>query len=348
MLELLLREATPDQVLKTWTNSHNEWGKGLSLSQYHDRERFLSSYPFAKQGVTSWVLVPASDPTTLNILSACETYARPCVANNEGELVEGKCFSVASVFTPEEHRGMGYARTMMTKVLEAVKAKEGAIASTLYSDVGPLFYAKLGWVVHPSVTARLTIPQSDDALEALLSNLLGPTGTNDGVTTLTIDTAATLLQFDIPHIKAHIASTPSSFAVLPTPECFEWMFARSQFYARHYRNIQQLSVCGVQCPGFNAFVLWAHDFKEGVLTVARFWAASEEGARVLLIAAIKEAKSAGLSEIRLWDPNLEGSLKGVQKHFQVENRSSSLSSLAYFGPGVGERKWLYNENYAWV
>lgn len=78
----------------------------------------------------------------------------------EGELVQGTCFAIASVFTPNAHRRRGYAAKMLSLLLQELKSRKGAVASTLYSDIGPNYYSKIGWEAHPSVSLVLDLNPS--------------------------------------------------------------------------------------------------------------------------------------------------------------------------------------------
>lgn len=138
----MLKIANEQESLKTLELNHCEWGKELSLEEYIQRELYLLARPFAVSGRKCWVLVRNDE-----IISSCETYDRACVINNK----RGKCASIASVFTPVNHRRKGYAKALMTLLRDRL-VNEGYECSTLYSDVGPIYYSNLGWNVFSSIS----------------------------------------------------------------------------------------------------------------------------------------------------------------------------------------------------
>jgi predicted N-acetyltransferase YhbS len=54
-----------------------------------------------------------------------------------------------AVFTPQENRGRGYASVMLATALDAAR-DDGYDVAFLFSDIGPQFYAALGFVALPS------------------------------------------------------------------------------------------------------------------------------------------------------------------------------------------------------
>jgi predicted N-acetyltransferase YhbS len=62
---------------------------------------------------------------------------------------------IASVFTPERHRGRGHARSLIENVMTEGQAA-GARATLLFTDIDPTFYEKLGFetLSHVTWTAR--------------------------------------------------------------------------------------------------------------------------------------------------------------------------------------------------
>ncbi|KNE70613.1 hypothetical protein AMAG_20296 [Allomyces macrogynus ATCC 38327] len=119
------------------------------MKEYFHREDLLQDTGFTRLGHSSWLLVPAAEqyaemPT---ILAACETFKRPCRVGDQDTFA----WSVASVFTRPEFRGCGYATTMMSKLRDRLVAEHPKLGvSTLYSDIGPKYYDRLGWRLFPS------------------------------------------------------------------------------------------------------------------------------------------------------------------------------------------------------
>ncbi|RKP33643.1 hypothetical protein BJ085DRAFT_8988, partial [Dimargaris cristalligena] len=149
--KLVLVPATPAQVRLTWHRTGIEWGKGLTLDQYLDREVMLQATDFAQSHMTVYVLVPDNDRETREPLAHCDVFERPAVHIQGKTVVQsGLAYSIASVFCPPAYRGWGYASMMMDQLYTILKTKPNSLASTLYSDIGPDFYARFGWRTYPA------------------------------------------------------------------------------------------------------------------------------------------------------------------------------------------------------
>ncbi|EUC56992.1 hypothetical protein RSOL_206730 [Rhizoctonia solani AG-3 Rhs1AP] len=210
--QLTIKPASKSQVFEAETRSSVEWAKWLSLEQYLSRCEEGLTQDHAKDGkLTSWVLVPANDPETLDFFCACETYRRDTFILPKGETtaIPGIGFGIAAVFTPARYRGKGYAGRMMNLLHFAIAKPEGIPSfpstwglappfrleqpcevSVLYSDVGK-FYERcapgegVGWtIVDPMTTewvveadGNKTAPASvellsrDDAIKAVAGDL---------------------------------------------------------------------------------------------------------------------------------------------------------------------------------
>lgn len=130
-------------------------------------------HPWAlDDNIVSWGLVPRDNTSTTDLLSHCDTYRRKGVITRpDGTQTEVTSYVMSAVFTPDQHRGKGYATHMMRLMHYALAPKDklppfpsawgapptnilgDAAFSVLYSDVGPRFYAKCtkgadqpGWV----------------------------------------------------------------------------------------------------------------------------------------------------------------------------------------------------------
>ncbi|KAJ3359125.1 hypothetical protein GGF32_009646, partial [Allomyces javanicus] len=145
---VLIRGTKPQHYAATTLN-HTEWGQNLDMKEYFHRENLLQDTGFTRQGHSSWLLVPAAEQNAEmpTVLAACETFKRPCRVGGQDTFA----WSVASVFTRPEFRGCGYATTMMSKLRDRLVAEHPKLGvSTLYSDIGPKYYDRLGWRVFPS------------------------------------------------------------------------------------------------------------------------------------------------------------------------------------------------------
>lgn len=348
---VMLRLATqPQEAVFAQLNNYAAWGKKLTTEQYLERESTIASSNMSKNGLHTWLLVendgkrPETDPvgSQSEILCACETYERAVYyTHGDGQVHEGLCHSVASVFTPEMHRKKGYATEMMNLLHKKMIAKPGVVASNLYSDVGPVFYNRLGWKLYPSFEAWVDVSTS------------APSSNN--VTTTFIDSSTsldTVLAQDLATQQSKLKSTNTPAAYIPcTTDTFFWFLQRAKFYAKQFEKpVPTRFGCFVS----NAFAIWHHDFKDNHLYIIKLSYTSAEQLAALVSKAVEEARGYGLSHVLIWEPKVED-FNGLS-NFKVEikEREDSLSSLLVLneklegGPMKGDVTWVCNEKYAWV
>lgn len=127
-------------------------------------------------------LVPRDDPETTDLLAHCETFRRRSVLRDAGSQTKDVIsYGIASVYTPANHRGKGYARHIL-QLVHYLIARDSLLPtypeawgpkpdigprdadfSVLYSGIGDKYYAtcrqgegtssKPGWIRLP-LTAR--------------------------------------------------------------------------------------------------------------------------------------------------------------------------------------------------
>jgi hypothetical protein len=69
---------------------------------------------------------------------------------------------VGAVFTPESQRGHGHAPAIV-KALEDQARTDGAEVSLLFSEIGPHYYARLGYTQIPLQTVEVEVDEKDGA-----------------------------------------------------------------------------------------------------------------------------------------------------------------------------------------
>lgn len=362
------------QILQAQTYNFAAWGYPYhTLEQYVERETLLRQTPFSKTRLTTWVLIEPEKP--LDILSACETYEYPCLMLVKGEVIEGICHAIASVFTPPHHRRKGHAATMLTSLLAQLKEKKDAIASTLYSDIGPEFYAKLGWEPHPSLSLVHQFEYSDTTGSQLIGrSSISSSESSDGAssdsgysssepencTLLNIDEVKSSIEDDASRIRTDFLKrslllkdegVQATFVVLPCWESLYWLFIRAVFYANTINS--KIEYSGASYQNSDNYITWTHDINESTLLVTRIHATFRQSALSLLKCAIKEAAKWKFTKLELWDPS-DDLVAWAQDlplcNFQVEHRTASLPSLVFWGKDLkGEKpNWICNETFAWV
>ncbi|KAH6915165.1 hypothetical protein BKA70DRAFT_568086 [Coprinopsis sp. MPI-PUGE-AT-0042] len=166
--DLSLFVATRLQIEESRRRSYPQWGRGMSPEAWAERhERIDKAAVAAEDRLTTWVLAPRDDPETLDFMCACKTFRREVFVTRSDSSTVEVGYGIASVFTPPENRGKGYAKHM-TRLLHWVLAKpdtrpskfpvewgeppvqvEGFMngsVSVLYSDVGTEFYLACGFL----------------------------------------------------------------------------------------------------------------------------------------------------------------------------------------------------------
>ncbi|KAF4316127.1 hypothetical protein BBO99_00007872 [Phytophthora kernoviae] len=262
------------------------------------------------------------------------------------------------LFTLPEFRKRGLATFFMKEVAKQLAQLPGALVSVLYSDIGPTYYDKLGWNLHPSQMATLDVmhprnAKTDDSTE-LISLMLD-------------DELDTFLKIDNDRLVQELSSAKfegrKAFVVLPTCDSLEWQFCIGVHFAR-VRGLDELpSCCGVKINE-DTFVVWCHNVKESTLYIvrARFPDVGNDAAVItcaLMNAALEEARKFQLKKVAIWNPPPSLLHDDVRRHLEIEfvERGDSLSSAMVFHNGGvdvdGDAKtllphWLGNEKYAWV
>ena len=307
-MQNILQIATLEQELEILKSNYSSWGSPLSLEKYITRESTLKSRPYAN-GRTCWILTNESNS---RILSSCESYESTCFING----LAGTVWAIASVYTSIDYRKKGYATEMMKLLLIECK-KQGCIASILYSDIGPLFYAKLGWKLYPS--KQVSFDTTDKVRQC------------DLVSLIRLEEVSELISMQ--------DRVTDKFIVPVTFEKIDWLFTRSKFYAKE-KNLE-IEYCGARY--MQEYILWMHDFKEDKMMILYSKFDTREGAMKLIEAGIIESQRCELKTVCIWEPEYPDLKGGV-----LEEREDSLSSLAILVEVDQEVEWSRNEKYSWV
>lgn len=282
---------------------------------------------------------------------------------------------VASVFTPEQHRGCGYAARMMRElalVLWTWQVKQGqaCVGSILYSDIGPAYYAKLGWRANPT-NAHIELPArvlgsrsplvrwiSDAELDAVCARdealLWGRLGGGS---------------------SAVEEEEGVRFGIVPDAAHMRWHHAKADFACRYLFD----AVPGVKgAAAGRVWALWTHRYYvdpalalearkggvKNVLYVLRLGVDEEKECvadttaclRAVLRAAQTEAVQWKLDVVQIWDPStmvrdvLEN-MVGIQ--FESVERDEGLASVLWYDKhgnvdASAAPIWVNNEYYAWL
>lgn len=152
MTTLDIHAASPDDLAAAHRNVFDIWSKGLPLEE-HLRLRLESP----KHRLANWYVGSLAGQVVVSL--GCY----PLVFSYRGELVPG--FSIGSVYTVKEFRGQGFAPQLLEWV-ERQQRDVGAQIGLLYSDINPDYYARLGYVLCPSLEGWREVSEvaSSDAL----------------------------------------------------------------------------------------------------------------------------------------------------------------------------------------
>ncbi|KAG8823619.1 hypothetical protein FRC17_009283 [Serendipita sp. 399] len=373
---LSLFVANDEQISVHRKRTFEPWGRGLSLEEFVKRDKTFNSLPHATDGkFTVWILAPReTGHSALDFLCSCETSERE-VALSDTILrsCSGKvplAYGVASVITPPENRGKGYASHMM-RLLHYILAdptlsqsfpafpveKWGAhpvvpprfgkgILSVLYSDVGERFYRSCGvgtdgdngWVVRDPIVAIWKVP-SERRVDAASK-----------IEWLKKDDQDHVWQEDATLIRRELKdATSPSFSFLPDNGVAESLQARSYFYSP---VVSEGGVWGARLgdDAGLAYATWCLDPGRegpGTMLITRL-RATQDQFPTLLYAAFQAARQFGLEQVEIW--NFDQALAAVGKDLggETSRRGDHLSSLAWYGPGNrDEVTWRYNEKFCW-
>ncbi|ETK90101.1 hypothetical protein L915_06054 [Phytophthora nicotianae] len=344
-----------------------EWGAPtLDLPQYQRKEELQRETPFSQRGSIFWALVEdTGDIGDSNLVAGqtvlychCESHQFDCaVRRSSGEIERGYSRHIGSVFTLPQHRKRGLAKFFISEVAKQLGELPGSLVSVLYSDIGPKYYDKLGWKLHPSKMATLNVTHSLNTKSDCISSA--------ELESLTLDEKFDhFLQADNSKLLKELSSDRfkgrEAFVILPTRDSIEWQFCIGVYFAQ-IRGYEELpSRCGAQISE-DAFIVWCHNLKASTLYVVR--ARLPEGdknaaetTRLLLNEALKEARKFKLNKVAFWDPPSFLADTEVCNYLDIQfvDREDSLSSAMMFHHrgGVDSASflpyWLANEKYAWV
>lgn len=351
----LIQARNAKQLEKCIKENYEAWGGGLSIETYLRREMTLAKSSFSKNRKT-WILIESdkNENTCLDILSACESYLHECIiVDPNGKFTRGFCLAIASVYTAERNRRKGYANQLLSKLLAQAKSTNEYIASALYSDIGPLYYASLGWKCCTSISLYLD-------LDDLKINVANDSADLESIEYLTLSECRPLIEQSSELVlkdaqeKAKLLGK-SVISLTPTFEAQEWLWMRSQFYFENFTpytppEIKSLDHCGFKCK--DSFVLFMLDFKEQSLKITMARLLDQSGTQTLLAGLSIYAKDWKLKKIEIWDPSSDVQEWGKFLGYRIEERQDHLSSLCtsgFFTSNIEETPfWLHNEKIFWV
>ena len=116
------------------------WNDGLSRSSYARWNGAQLRTPWARTHLQRYALVDDSG----HWLATAKQYRFDVRLNGR----DGWMCGIGAVFTPPERRGHGHALALVEELV-ARAGREGALAASLFSEIGSDFYARLGFSAVP-------------------------------------------------------------------------------------------------------------------------------------------------------------------------------------------------------
>lgn len=155
--------AREEQIDRIYRESHALWGAGLAWSHYRDLWRELSATPWGSRHARFWVWLGDDR----EVLSSAKVY-RPLL-RLAGET--SRVTVISAIFTPPGLRGRGHATRLMRALIDRAARRDEANV-LLFSDIGTMYYASLGFLALPAEEQagplpRLARPPAGWSLEPL-------------------------------------------------------------------------------------------------------------------------------------------------------------------------------------
>ncbi|KXH52101.1 hypothetical protein CNYM01_00432 [Colletotrichum nymphaeae SA-01] len=385
--DLYLDHPTPEECIRIWTITADEWKDSLTLPLYILESVYLTTVPLARDGgMTTWVLVDKTlPPNERDVFCSCETFRKRClVSDSMGNTTERIVHGVASVFCPVKFRGRGYAACHMKKlatVLRGWQSENGnVIGSVLYSDIGKKYYTKMGWAPNP-VNGHLVLPPvmmkipaaSHPIFESHLESLClrDKDMIQNGMATPSPSRKRVVILPDLDHMLWHIrkedfaikqifgAKAMIKGAIAGVPGKQVWAYWVRRYY-RHpgHHSIEDaddknvLYILRLVVEGDET----ANKPREGDIAIPMEDYAEQAAAlKAVTQAAQAEAADWRLDQVQLWDPSpmVKSLLDQSDLHaVYVERQNHSVASLLWFedDEGLGPEDapvLINNEHYAW-
>lgn len=225
-----LAEATREQLVAIYSESHGLWGVGLSLADYQTVWEDVSRTAWARGHARFCVWLDDRE----RVCSSLKVY-RPLV-----RVADRVCRAtvLGAIFTPRTHRRQGHASGLVRAALDEGRRRGDGVA-LLFSDIGTRYYEAFGFQALPAQEHWGPLPRKSPA--RLEDWLLRP-----------------LLDSDMDAVRsAHddtIARRP--IAILRDLDHWEFLRVRSASYFQHLDDprVRQLSLVANHHGRFAGFL----------------------------------------------------------------------------------------------
>jgi predicted N-acetyltransferase YhbS len=149
MAELALAEG---EILRAILDeTHKIWSEGLTPAAYQRYYTAQLATSWGGRGLRRYALVDGS-----RVLASAKLYTFDAVLDGAPIRVAG----LGAVFTQPEYRGRGAARDLIARLLEHAAADAVDLA-LLFSEIGPDYYARLGFDAIPTSVETVRVTESE-------------------------------------------------------------------------------------------------------------------------------------------------------------------------------------------
>src|SRR5436190_3089028 len=136
---------------RIFADTFDIWHDGLNPAGYRRHYAAQRGTAWGRSHLHRWALVDGGE-----VLASAKVYDFAAVLDGRSIRVIG----LGAVFTDPAHRGRGHARMLIERLLDRA-AGDGADLALLFSEIGPGYYARLGFSVVPRSELTLRVVEPD-------------------------------------------------------------------------------------------------------------------------------------------------------------------------------------------
>jgi GNAT superfamily N-acetyltransferase len=240
------------------------WGDDLTFQQYRAKEQILRETPHCRRAHRTWGLMKDGER-----VASCETFALPFVYRG----LRYVAWTIANIYTAEDHRGKGYATRLFEELVQKAKAERISVL-VAYARGKASFFAQFGFIERRNFVARKQVPKTF---------LQWPAGV------VPVDEKSPLNQ-----------RSGSDITFIVDEAITFWHRARSHLYARVYDQ-RYIDVSGARLRG--SHILWVPEWRGSFLRLLYRSQAAPEVMSRLMTAALVHGQRYGLEYLEWWCPS---------------------------------------------
>lgn len=249
----------------------SEWRGALTEEQFAERNKRLYRHPYGTK-IRTYALKDESGA----VLSSLDRLPISLRRWQDGKTTILPGEILASVVTPKALRGKGYAQQMMKHYVASLGERTGV----LYSDIGPEFYAKLGYRPFPRVECEIPLVRV----------------TTEWANIESAPVSEVHQAMDTARNRFLKKTEGDAFCIEPDPFFLDWQLERFHFFAQ---------IAGVEWDGLAGWRIANGDVffaAPDAITDSLCCLWSESPVENILGPLANLASKFGLSQIRAWMP----------------------------------------------